>query len=392
MGHTFKKLQKARVLYWSLEILVVFTAIWVLSKINFIFAPIGTFITVLFGPILVAGFLFYLFNPLIVFLGKHFKISRGWAIGLIFLLFFGGLIAILAWVIPNLISQLTQLIVNLPDFVAWLQTMIGKLNNRYPWFEQINFQKYLKQMNLQPSKIIGNLWNNLSGNIPAVIGSVTGTVASAVVVPIMLFYMLKDGNRIIPDVQKFFPQKYRTDVADLLDKMSDTISSYIAGQAIECLFVGCMMFVGYMIIGMPYAFLFGFVSGVATMIPYIGSFLGFLPAFIVALTISVPKAIFAIVVVVIVQQLDGNLVYPNVIGRTLNIHPLTIVILLTVAGNAWGLFGVILAIPVYAVLKTVVSYLYDIYQLRQHARNGTPLKSSHLTPPDDKLDHQGKES
>ncbi len=80
-----------------------------------------------------------------------------------------------------------------------------------------------------------------------------------------------------------------------------------------------------------------------------------------------------IVVVVIVQQIDGNLIYPNVIGRSLDIHPLTIIILLLVAGNIYGILGMILAIPFYAVTKTVVVYLYDINQLRNKAKDASKL-------------------
>lgn len=127
--------------------------------------------------------------------------------------------------------------------------------------------------------------------------------------------------------------------------------------------MGTFTGVGYMVIGQKYALLLGVFAGLCNLIPYVGPYLGILPAIIVAFTISTNMVIYVIVVVVIVQQVDGNLVYPNIIGRSLRIHPLTIIIILLAAGNIAGLLGMILAIPLYAVVKTIVQYLYSIWQL-----------------------------
>lgn len=111
--------------------------------------------------------------------------------------------------------------------------------------------------------------------------------------------------------------------------------------------------------------LLGVVAGLANIIPYIGPYIGIFPALIIAVTQSTQMVIFVVIVVLIVQQIDGNFVYPNVIGKSLNIHPLTIIVLLLVAGNIAGLLGMILGIPLYAVVKVVIKYFYDIRQLQE---------------------------
>ena len=135
------------------------------------------------------------------------------------------------------------------------------------------------------------------------------------------------------------------------------------------LFVGSLTFIGYLIIQMPYALLLGVVAGILNIVPYLGPWLGVLPAIIVALTVSFPKAIAVAVVVIIVQQVDSNLLYPNVIGKTLQIHPLTIIVLLLVAGNMFGFLGIVLAIPGYAVVRTIIQYLVSFYRLQKRARS-----------------------
>ncbi len=105
-------------------------------------------------------------------------------------------------------------------------------------------------------------------------------------------------------------------------------------------------------------------AGITNIIPYLGPYIGLVPAIFIALSMSFKEVILVIVVCVVVQQIDGNLVYPNVIGKTLDIHPLTIIMILLAAGNIAGLLGMILAIPLYAVSKVVVTYVYDIIKLQ----------------------------
>ncbi|MFD0897804.1 AI-2E family transporter [Loigolactobacillus binensis] len=359
----FEQIRRSRLMFWSLELLIVATLIYMCTKIGFIFSPIGTFIATLFVPILISGFLFYLFNPLIKLLGR-IKISRNWAILIVFLIFFGGLALIIWAVIPNLISQITQLLGNLPS-VAKDTERLAKSLMKNPVLQRADVQKAIADMNLSFSDVMQSLLKYFTSSIGSVVGTVTSVAVTAITIPVMLFYMLKDGQRLIPNVQRLLPQRYRAEATDLLVKMGNTISSYIAGQLIECLFVGTFTFLGYILIGMPYAFLLGFIAGLCNIMPYVGPYIGIAPALIIAITVSPMMVALVVVVVVVVQQIDGNFVYPNVIGRTLSIHPLTIIILLLVAGNIAGLLGMILAIPFYAIVKTVVQYFWGIYQLRE---------------------------
>ncbi len=135
------------------------------------------------------------------------------------------------------------------------------------------------------------------------------------------------------------PSKRADETVDLLNKMSHTLSRYIGGQMIEILFVGTFTSIGFSLVGEKYALLLGIFAGMCNIIPYVGPYIGVLPALIVAIESGLTQVILVLVVTIVVQQVDGNFIYPNVIGRTLNIHPLTIIIILLVAGNIAGLFG-----------------------------------------------------
>lgn len=362
----FERLRESRLMYWSLEALIIVILIICLSNLSFLFAPIATFFSTLLIPFLVAGFLFYLFNPLINLMTKA-HIPRAGAITFVFLVVIGLIGLLIATIIPNLIDQITQLVTGLPALLKNLRTELSELS-RYRWYQQFGVAKLIAKLKVEPATILPKILGGFTSGVPSLIGSVAGTVISVITIPVLLFYMLKDGERLVPAVQRVFPDKYQTEISTVFTRMSATLSHYIAGQAIECLFVGSFTFIGYLIIGMPYAFLLGFIAGVVTIIPYLGPYIGIAPALMVALTQGWGKVVLVIVVVLIVQQTDGNLIYPNVIGRSLDIYPLTIIVLLLVAGNLWGILGTILAVPAYAVGKTIVTYAAELYRFHKQQR------------------------
>lgn len=114
------------------------------------------------------------------------------------------------------------------------------------------------------------------------------------------------------------------------------------------------------------------IAGLTNLIPYLGPYLGLAPAFLVTVFNEPFKALLCCVVVLVVQQLDGNIIYPNVIGKSLKIHPLTIIIVLLVAGNIAGLLGIFLGVPFYAICKTIVSYVIKI--VKEDQRNESTKK------------------
>ncbi|MCD2255193.1 AI-2E family transporter [Agrilactobacillus fermenti] len=365
-----KKMKESRIILWLGILLLVATLILVLSKIQFLFAPIGTFISTLFTPVVAAGFLYYLLNPIVNLLEKV-KIKRGLGILIVFLALILALVGIVMTVIPNLVSQITSLVNNLPEFIRELQHLLAKASE-HPWLRKLNLESLLQGKSFKPSTLAKNSLMAVTSNLGSVVSMTANIVINLITIPVILFYFLRDGYRFGPNIQRFFPERFRSQVGELLHKMNATISRYFAGQMIECLFVGTFTFIGYTILGMPYAFLLGFIAGIANIIPYLGPYIGIAPALIIAFTISFPKAIAVVIVVLIVQQVDGNFIYPNVVGKALNIHPLTIILILLAAGNLAGLLGMILAIPVYAVAKTVVTYMINLYRLSRETDISEP--------------------
>lgn len=367
--------RKKKLMFWSAELLLLATLIFVFTKIRFVFSPVFTFFQTLFAPFLIAGFLFYLLNPLVKMLMKirikEFKVKRPLAIAIVFLLLISVLGLVISFFIPRLIEQIKSLVIGLPGYLGELQRFLTNLfnNSHIDWLQKVDLHSYMNKFEGSLTSILKKFILSLTTSLGSVIGTITSVTVTLVTVPFILFYMLKDGEKLVPTVEKFFPEHNRSKVARLLHEMSATLSRYISGQMIECLFVGTFSAIGYSMTGIPYALLVGLFAGITNIIPYLGPYIGLMPALFLAFSKSLPTVFWVIVVCIVVQQLDGNLVYPNVIGKSLHLHPLTIIIILLVAGNIAGLLGMILGVPLYAVTKVIVKFIYDIAQIRTVSEN-----------------------
>ncbi|AHI55406.1 AI-2E family transporter [Listeria ivanovii] len=370
------RFRDSKLFFWTIEILAVVAVIFILLQMKYIFSPIGIIISTLFMPILVAGFLFYLFNPLVLFLEKR-KVPRILSVIIIFIAFIGLIVLAVMQLGPTLAEQVTGLAKAIPgywqDFEKWLQG-ISKNSS----LQGVDLKAELEKLNISLPKIMSVVVDGVASSFGAIISFVSGFVMILVTVPFIVFYMFKDGHKFVESSGKFFPAAIRTEAKQIIKEMNKTISTYISSQAIDCLVVGLFTFIGYLIIGQPYALLFGLIAGATNIIPYLGPFIGAAPAVIVALFTSPLQALLVIIVVTIVQQLDSNLLSPYIMGKSLSIHPLTIIIILIVAGNLAGIFGMILGVPVYAVVKTIIMNVNRLIKLR---RGELALENNPPDPP-----------
>ena len=358
-----KKLRESRLMFWSVWLLVIASLIFISTKISFVFYPVTTFIATLFLPILTAGFLYYIFEPLIKLLEK-IKIKRIYGIVLVMVLFIGTAIFTIMNFLPKLGEQLGNLINSIPMVISKLEILLTDLDSQ-SWTQEIDITKIFDNAGLSIENISNVVLSSATASLSSLFGFVANTAIFVATVPIILFYMFRDGDKLPQAMSRFIPKDYRTEMIGLMGEMNKTISSYISGQALVCVFVGTFTYLGYLLVGQDYAMLFGFIAGVTNIIPYIGPFAGAAPAVILALTVSPTQTVLTALVVLIVQQIDANLLSPNIIGKTLDIHPLTIIIILLVAGKIAGLIGLILAVPTYAVVKTITEYIYNMFTLRE---------------------------
>lgn len=171
--------------------------------------------------------------------------------------------------------------------------------------------------------------------------------------------MLKDHEKLVPFVTKFFSGDTKTWIEKTLKDIDDVLNLYIRGQILISSILAALLFIGYSIIGLNFALLLVVFAFFMNIIPFIGPWIAFIPALTIAFFQDPIMAIWVSVITLIAQQTDANLITPNIMGKTLNIHPLTIITILLAAGNIAGLIGVLLAVPGYAVGKAIISNIYE---------------------------------
>jgi len=347
-------------MFWTVWLLAVALLIYLLQRVDFILNPLVGILTALFMPLLIAGFLFYLLNPLVEML-ERFKVKRIFGIAVVMLLLGGFIVLSIFLGIPMLIEQTSNLISGIPVFISELEIYANRLAEE-PWMQQVDINMALENLEIWLRDLGSRVLSGLVSGVGAAIAAFTELAFLFITIPVILFYMLHDGRKFLPMVVDMTPVKYKGNVKEMIIKTDDTISSYISGKGMASLLVGVLLFIMYSIVGMPSAFLLSFFAAITNFIPYVGPFIGAGPAIIVGLIVSPSRAVLAAVFVLIAQQLDSNFFTPFLVGKSLAIHPLTVILVLLASANIAGLIGMLIGVPVFAILKTIGTYLYKMYK------------------------------
>jgi len=337
--------------------IMLLTIIYLIHKVHFIFNPLVTLVQILIVPLTISGFLYYLLRPVVQYLESR-KMNRMLSILFIYLLFAGVVTIFFMVVWPPLQKQITEFINNVPKLIDGLQSQMNEIRkNRYfSMFDNQDTQlmdkitEYINQGIKEATGYISHVFTFLNDFF-----IVVGTV------PIMLYYMLKEDHRVTPSLVRMVPKRYRRDGETVIHDIDTMLKGFIAGRMISAVVLAVMCFIGFWLIGLPYPLLLAIVGALFNFIPYFGSLLGAIPCVIVAFTISPSMVLWTVVIVVIAQQVEGNLISPYIYGKTINIHPLTTIVLLLIAGDFGGILGMILAIPVYMMVKIIVVRVYQIF-------------------------------
>lgn len=340
-------------------IILVLVIIWLMTRVSFIFNPLVIALKTLFLPFFLAGVLFYLFRPLIDFLDQY-KVPRSLAILLLFLALIGIITALSFMIAPVLEHQVNRLIDNAPEIAETL-----RLEWEFFQAEQVHFPSYVNESIEYATTKVQQIIIDIGRNMTNILGAITSFIVTLVIVPFILFYMLKDGKRAPNQLLQFLPEeKQKKEAMSIFSGMNKALSTYVQGQVIVSLCVGIMVYIGYLIIGIEYSLILALVAMFTNVIPFVGPFIGIFPALIVGI-IDSPMMMFKVIIVVLIaQQIESNLISPQIMGRVLEVHPLTIILLLLVASSLAGILGLILAVPTYAVVKVVVKHVYRLIRLR----------------------------
>ncbi|OMD06892.1 AI-2E family transporter [Paenibacillus odorifer] len=348
-----------------LIMLLVGINILVFSKVPFIFKPISVLLHTVAAPLLLAGIAYYLLNPLVDRMEKRSRIKRVYAIIILYLLIAGLITLVLFMVIPIIRTQLSGLIDNFPRYSELIQERFMDLTGT-EFFGQVqdSIGTNLSEITSKITAWGSSFLNNALTGVGSFVGALTEIVLAVVTTPFILFYLLRDGKKLPDYILKFVPTSLQPQTRMVMSEMNSQVSSYIRGQIIVSCCIGLLLYIGYLIIGLEYSLVLAIAAACTAVVPYLGPAIAITPALIVAMVTSPFMLLKMIIVWTAVQLIEGKFISPQIMGKTLKIHPITIIFVIIFAGKMFGILGIILAVPGYAVLKVVFTHLFEWFRFR----------------------------
>ncbi len=319
------------------------------------FFVLATVLIIYFGkimaPFLGAVVFAYLLEGVVKFITSK-KISRGFAVGLVFsgfLLFF---LSVLFFAFPLIVLQVKEFVKDIPTYIGLGQQLIMKLPEKYPdTITQEQANQVISSLNSQVTNFAQSI---TSGVISKILGIITLAVY-LVLVPVMIFFLLKDKTLIIKGLQKYLPLNNPL-LKSVWEDVDVQIGNYIRGKFTEILILWFVSFVAFTLFGLDYAMLLSVVVGLSVLVPYIGATVVTLPVVLVAYTQwGLTGTFYGLsITYFIIQILDGNVLVPLIFSEAVNINPVGILVAVLFFGGIWGFWGVFFAIPIATVVKSIL--------------------------------------
>lgn len=312
-------------------------------------------IVLIFGPMLVPFFasmvIAYLLEAPVRALGRA-GLPRIFSVLLVFSVFLALLFVGFFWLVPLLIKQITNLLQQLPNMISDAQTALMALPERYP--RLISEHQLHEISTTLRAEVVRQAQKLLSVSMSSVLGLVT-LLVYLVLMPILVFFFLKDKERIFLWVQGFLPNE-RALTSTVWREVNGQIGNYIRGKIVEIFIVWLVSGITFWLLGVNYATLLGFITGLSVLIPYVGAAVATLPVALVAYFQwgADQHFFYALLAYAVIQLLDGNLLAPLLLSEAVNLHPVAIIAAILIFGGIWGLWGVFFAIPLATLINAII--------------------------------------
>ncbi|WP_019415476.1 AI-2E family transporter [Paenisporosarcina sp. TG20] len=355
-------------LFTLLLLFLIGLIIWIFDVVSFVFYPLQVLLANVVLPVILATIAYYFLRPVLQKL-IQFKIPKIWGIILIFLVLIGLITTLIVLVFPFLKTQLTNLVQEFPEYFEQLVTSIDtflrtSIFSSYYLNLEFDVQSMMERIPEDIGRLLQDAVGGVASGVGKVISTLTGLILAIVTVPFILFYLLKDGEKLPQYILNLLPPRMREDTHQVMKEADKQISAYILGQILVSMCIGTMVFIGFLIIGMDYALLLGVLAMITSVVPYLGPIIAITPAVVIAIVTSPFMLAKLAIVWTVVQLIEGKFISPQIMGKSLHIHPITIIFVLLTAGSLFGVPGVILGIPGYALVKVLITHMYMLFKRR----------------------------
>ncbi len=316
------------------------------------------------SPLFIGIGIAWLFDPFVTYLNKK-GVSRILGTIFVYVIFLSFIYLLIRLMVPSITNQLNDLAKSVPDFINYLKDNIDRFFDNLNTMGDYNFTDI--KIGIYDS--INNLSKSLTVDLPTMIMNlITNIISGGVNLLIGLLvglYMLFDFNNVKKHLYSLVPNKYQKDTITLLESLNNNLKSYVQGTLLIMFILFVFQSIALGIAGLEAPMVFGLFCAVTNVIPYIGPYIGGAPAVIVGLSISPMTGLFVLIAVVLAQTLESYFLQPVVMGKTMKLHPVTIMLGLLIFGHFFGIIGMILATPVISIFKTIFQFFNQKYSIME---------------------------
>ena len=380
---------------------------------------LGWQIRVVFPPLVLAGAIVFILNPIVTMLGDR-GVPRAGGTALTYVGFVGTLVLVGVLVTPLIQTQSEELADQWPELRADMESWLDDLAERSVedgWIVEIpDSEEVLDQLGGDSSTAENEEFDSVVADASRVLEQSDRPVLAAdldrvaadartrfpdeagiadrletareigtrifevglifVLAPIIAFYLLVDLPHIGAVTRSLLPERAKEEILHVGHRLNLTIGGYFRGQLAVAIIVGAMVSLGLAILGLPFWLIVGMIAGVFNLVPLIGPWVGAVPGVAIALTTrDLSTALWVVAIMTIAQQIDNHFISPLVMQRTTNLHPAVVMLALLAGGTLGGFFGLLLAVPVTATLKVLLGHIWRVYVLGQHFEEVAALEA-----------------
>lgn len=325
------------------------------------------------SPFFIGGLIAYMVNPLCNYFNNHIfpevlkisdkKANKMLSILSAYFIVLGVVIVGLIYIIPQLISSLLELTDTIPVTFLNVSTWLTKMTNTVPFLDQDMINKFT---NTIFPNILSKATELISTMIPLLYSASVSAIRwiiNLIISVVISIYVLSDKHLLSTAGKKilfsFFPEKRCLFVLSTLHECNNIFSNFIIGKLIDSLIIGILCFISMSLLNLPYAMLISVIVGITNMIPYFGPFIGAVPGTLLLVLLNFKSGIIFLILVFVLQQFDGLILGPKILGNSTGVRPLGILFAITVGGAYAGVLGMFLGVPIFAVIQYLMSMFID---------------------------------
>lgn len=345
-------------------ILVLFTCVYtglrVFKELNIMKYILEIF--AILSPLFIGLVIAWLFNPVVNYLSKK-GVKRVISALLIYVVFIGIILLIVCSIFPILYEQIIGFIKTIPGLFNNIELFLDDILNKLEGIDGLDVSDIKENLVEQLEGMSSNLTSGLSSSIVNIIKGVVSGISSFVVGLVIGFFFLLSFENVGETIQSLIPKKFRHETSNLADTINGSLRNYVTGVLIDATIVFGICSIAFGLIGLKAPLLFAVFCAITNIIPYVGPYIGAVPAVIVAFSMSPTIGILTLVAILVIQFFEGNFLQEYIMSKTTKLHPVTIIMGLLVFGHYWGIIGMIISTPLISVIKQIWIFFDEKYDI-----------------------------